>query len=85
MDPRFIDDLSQRLYRSLPENLRHLQTDLKQNLRSTLEASLSKLNLVTREEFEVQQLILQKCQKQIKELKTAILSSGKDYDESERL
>ena len=82
MDPRLIDDLSKRLSRSLPENLKHLQDDLKQNFRSSLEAGLSKLNLVTREEFEVQQLILQKCQKQIKKLKAALAEIQED---SERL
>ena len=72
MDPKFIDDLSKRLYKSLPDNLKNLQDDLKQNFSSVLEGGLNKLNLVTREEFEVQKLVLAKCRKQIAELKAEL-------------
>ena len=81
MDPKFVDDLSKRLYKSLPENLKHLQDDIKQNFSGVLESGLSKLNLVSREEFEVQKLVLAKCRKQIAELKSRLNESKNDEEE----
>ena len=81
MDPKLIDDLSKRLYKSMPENLKHLQDDLKQNFSSVLESGLSKFNLVSRDEFEVQKLVLAKCRKQINELKTKLTEITSDNEE----
>ena len=81
MDPKLIDDLSKRLYKSMPENLKHLQDDLKQNFSSVLESGLSKFNLVSRDEFEVQKLVLAKCRKQINELKAKLAEITSDNEE----
>jgi len=72
MDPKLIDDLSKRFYKNLPDNVKHLGEDLKQNFSSVLESGLSKFNVVTREEFEIQKLVLAKCRKQINELKARL-------------
>lgn len=53
-----IDRLARRLAESVPENLRAMRADLEQNFRSVLRSSLSRLDLVTREEFEVQEAVL---------------------------
>lgn len=53
-----IDRLARRLAESVPENVRALREDLEQNFRSVLRTSLAKLDLVTREEFEVQEAVL---------------------------
>lgn len=78
MDPKLIDDLSKRFYKNLPENVKHLGDDLKQNFSSVLESGLSKFNLVTREEFEIQKLVLAKCRKQINALKTRLAASDEE-------
>lgn len=72
MDPKHIDELSKRFYKNLPENLKHLGEDLKQNFSSVLESGMSKFNLVTREEFEIQKLVLAKCRKKINELQARL-------------
>jgi ubiquinone biosynthesis accessory factor UbiK len=53
-----IDKLARRLAESVPENIRAMRADLEQNFRSVLRSSLSRLDLVTREEFEVQEAVL---------------------------
>ena len=58
MDAKLIDDLAKRLAGGLPAGLQLLQSDLQKNLRAGLEAGLSHLDLVTREEFEVQRAVL---------------------------
>lgn len=65
VDPKLIDDLARRLAGSLPEGLRTLQDELEQNFRPVLQSALSRLDLVTREEFEVQSAVLAKARKQI--------------------
>lgn len=64
-DPKFIDDLSQRLHASLPEGMRVLQQDLDRNLRAAVQAALGRLDLVTREEFEVQAKVLARTRAQV--------------------
>ena len=64
-DPKFIDDLSQRLHASLPEGMRVLQQDIDRNLRAAVQAALGKLDLVTREEFEVQAKVLARTRAQV--------------------
>ncbi|NEX15803.1 MAG: hypothetical protein C1943_03970 [Halochromatium sp.] len=58
LDPKQIDDLARRLAEQAPKGLQLLQEDLSRNFRATLESGLSRLNLVTREEFDVQAAVL---------------------------
>jgi len=68
IDPRFIDDLARRLSGALPESLRSLREDLEQNFKATLQATLSRLDLVTREEFDLRAAMLEKARAQLAEL-----------------
>ena len=58
LDPKIFDDISKRVAGSIPQGLQSLQNDLQRNLHSSLEATFSRLNLVTREEFDIQQAVL---------------------------
>lgn len=71
-DPKFIDDLSQRLHASLPEGMRVLQQDVERNLRAAVQAALGRLDLVTREEFEVQAKVLARTRAQLDALSRRI-------------
>jgi len=55
-----IDKLAKKLAEAVPQGIRSVQEDLEANFRSVLRSGLSKLDLVTREEFEVQQAVLAK-------------------------
>jgi BMFP domain-containing protein YqiC len=68
IDPKTLDDLAGRLAGSLPGGLQILQDDLKKNLRVNLEAALAKLDLVTREEFEVQSAVLARTRQKLTQL-----------------
>ncbi len=59
-DPRLIDDLAQRLAGSVPESVAALRRDLEQNFKGVLAGGLAKLDLVTREEFDVQAAVLKR-------------------------
>lgn len=72
MNTESIENIARRLAESVPEGLRSVRDDLEQNFRSVLQASLSKLDLVTREEFEVQQAVLAKTRAKLEELEAKL-------------
>ena len=68
MSDESIDKLASKLAASVPEGLRTMRDELETNFRSVLRASLSKLDLVTREEFEVQQAVLARTREKLEAL-----------------
>ena len=53
-----LDELARRLSSLVPPGLKEGREELQQNFKSVLQAGLGKLDLVTREEFEVQRAVL---------------------------
>jgi hypothetical protein len=74
LDPRLIDDLARRLGGTLPESLRSLREDLEQNFKATLQAALGRLDLVTREEFDLRSDMLERAREALAELERRIES-----------
>ena len=72
IDTKILDDLAQRLARTVPTGLQVLQDDLKHNLRAGLEAGLSHLDLVTREEFDVQAAVLARTREKLEALEQLV-------------
>ena len=64
-DPRLIDDLARRLAGSVPESVMALRRDLEQNFKGVLQSQLAKLDLVTREEFDVQATVLKRTREKL--------------------
>lgn len=67
-----LDDLVGRLSSAMPSSVKHLQADIENNLKSGLESGLQKMNLVTREEFEIQSAVLLKTREKIDVLEQKI-------------
>src|SRR5688572_7278828 len=72
IDLRTIDDLARRLGDLVPPGLKDARADLEQNFRSTLQAGLGRLDLVTREEFEVQRAVLLRTREKVDALERAL-------------
>lgn len=68
MDPKTLDDLARKLADALPSGIRELRHDAEKNLRVALERALSKLNLVSREEFDVQADVLARTRAKLESL-----------------
>jgi hypothetical protein len=64
-DPRLIDDLARRLAGSVPESVMALRRDLEQNFKGVLQSQLAQLDLVTREEFDVQATVLKRTREKL--------------------
>jgi ubiquinone biosynthesis accessory factor UbiK len=67
-----IDDLAQRLAALVPPGMKEAREDLATNFRSALQAGLRELDLVTREEFDVQRCVLLRTREKIEELEQQV-------------
>jgi BMFP domain-containing protein YqiC len=68
LDLRGLDDLAQRLTALLPPGADAASEDLRKAFRTTLEAGIARLDLVTREEFDVQRAVLLKTREKLEAL-----------------
>lgn len=67
-----LDDLARRLADAVPESLRAFGRDLEGNFKAVLQAQLSRLDLVTRQEFDVQAAILERTRSKLAELESRL-------------
>jgi ubiquinone biosynthesis accessory factor UbiK len=74
MDPRFIDDLARRLSAAVPDSVAALRRDLEENFRAVLQSSLARLDLVTRQEFEVQTGVLKRTRAKLEALEARLVT-----------
>ena len=72
MESPRIDDIARRLFEGLPESARTLRRDIESNFRAVLQASLAKLDLTTRQEFEVQTRVLERTRAALVQLEERI-------------
>jgi BMFP domain-containing protein YqiC len=72
MNKDSIENLAKKLGETLPEGLRSVRDDLESNFRSVLQTGLGKLDLVTREEFEVQQAVLARTREKLEALEAKL-------------
>ena len=67
-----IDKLAKTLAETLPQGLRSVRDDLEKNFRSVLQSGLGKFDLVTREEFEVQEAVLARTRQKLDALESRL-------------
>jgi BMFP domain-containing protein YqiC len=67
-----IDDIARRLAASVPPGVRAVQQDLEDNFRAVLRASLTKLDLVSRDEFDAQTRVLERTRARLEELEKRV-------------
>jgi hypothetical protein len=65
MDAKVIEDLARRLAANVPASVRALQADLERNFEALLTSAFDKLDLVTREEFDVQRRVLERTREKL--------------------
>ena len=71
-DPKAIDDIASRLASAIPPGLNNLKEDLEKTFHAILQGALGKLDLVTREEFEVQKMVLAKTRSKLEDLEKRV-------------
>lgn len=81
LDSKLFDNLAKQLSNLIPENLKTLRDDFEKNIKITLQGMFAKLDLVTRDEFEVQARLLEKARERIIALEEKI----KLFEEQQRI
>ncbi|MBB6368907.1 accessory factor UbiK family protein [Xanthomonas sp. PPL568] len=72
IDLNHLDDLARRLSDLVPPGLRQSRDELQSTFKSALQAGLGKLDLVTREEFEVQRAVLLRTREKLEALERSV-------------
>jgi hypothetical protein len=67
-----LDELARQLAESVPKNLRALGEDLEKNFKSLLSAGFERMDLVTREEFDLQTAVLERTREKLDALQARI-------------
>ncbi len=67
-----IDDVVDKIKKLLPEDMLHVREEITRNIKATLSASLKDMDLVTREEFDVQARLLAKTRARLEELEAIL-------------
>ncbi|HRD72405.1 MAG: accessory factor UbiK family protein [Dechloromonas sp.] len=68
-----LDDLAQRLTDLLPPGMDQARADIEKNVKAALQAGFSKLDLVTREEFDVQRAVLLRTREKLALLERVLM------------
>ncbi len=78
-DPKSIEELARKLAEAMPPGLAAFKEDLEKNFKAVLQSGLAKLDLVTRQEFDIQSGVLRRSRERLEELekRIAALEQGK--------
>lgn len=67
-----IEQLAKRISDLLPNSVDNVRKDIEGNLRTGIESGLRSMNLVTREEFEVQSAVLMRTREKLDQLEKVV-------------
>ena len=81
--PGEIEDFIQQFLRLLPRDLSRSREDFEKVVRASLNATFSRMNLVTREEFDIQSQLLSNTRAAMDELEKKITSLEKELSEKQ--
>lgn len=71
-EPKILDEMAERLSKIIPQGVCEVQQDVQNNIRAALNSTFEKLNLVTREEFDVQSEVLARTRARLKALEEKV-------------
>ena len=74
LDARIFDDMASQLAKLLPPGAEELKKDFEKNTRAMLQSTLAKMDMVTREDFDIQTALLQKTTARLKELEQRVVA-----------
>ena len=76
-DPKSLEELARKLADAVPPGLAAFRDDLERNFRAVLQGGLAKLDLVTRQEFDIQSAVLRRSRERLEELEQRIAALEK--------
>jgi BMFP domain-containing protein YqiC len=79
-DQPFIDRVVAEIGRRLPADLGNLGGEVERNVRAVLNEAISRLDLISREEFEVQQQVLARTRERLEALEKDVAELERQLD-----
>ena len=79
IDPKIIDDISRKIADAIPPGVSQIKTELEHNIHSIVESYLSKLNLVSRDEFDIQTAVLARTREKLEALESELAKLEDKY------
>ena len=72
LNTKFIDDLARQISAAIPAGVKGMQEDVQKNIHTLLQGALSRLDLVTREEFDAQTQVLARTREKLEQLEKTL-------------
>jgi len=72
IQPKHLEELSRKVLDNLPKGLATVHEDMRDNLRAGLSNALTQMDLVTREEFDVQVGVLRRTRERLEALEAQV-------------
>jgi ubiquinone biosynthesis accessory factor UbiK len=67
-----LDELARQLAESVPQNLKVLGQDLERNFKTLLQSGIERMELVSREEFDVQRAVLERTRSKLEAIEARL-------------
>jgi len=78
IDPNVLDELTKRISDNLPDSVKTLQLDLEKNIKASVQGLFREMDLVTRDEFDLQTAVLERVNEKLKKLEERLSELEKD-------
>ncbi|MBK1692639.1 accessory factor UbiK family protein [Ectothiorhodospira mobilis] len=79
IDNNTLDDMVKRITEMMPESVQHLHADIEKNLKAGLSGTFQRMDLVTREEFEVQTALLERTRERLTAMESRVQALEKRF------
>ncbi|MBD2819828.1 accessory factor UbiK family protein [Xenorhabdus sp. 42] len=90
LDPKKIEQIARQIHNSMPKGVKEFGEDVEKKMRTVLQSQLNKLDLVNREEFDIQTQVLLRTreklaamEQRLNELEARVEESGKKAEQAE--
>lgn len=83
LDRHKLDEIANMISNALPDGVRHLRSDIEKNIRTALIAAFKNMDLVTRDEFEIQKKVLERTREKLDAIEAQIAAFEKQESDND--
>jgi len=83
IDPKKIEEMARQIQNAMPSSIKNLGEEVEKKIRQVLQSQLNKLDMVSREEFEVQTKVLMRTREKLGALEEKLNQLEKQLAERE--
>ncbi|MGG5216982.1 MULTISPECIES: ubiquinone biosynthesis accessory factor UbiK [Rahnella] len=84
IDPKKIEQIARQVHESMPKGIREFGEDAEKKIRQVLQAQFSRMDLVNREEFDVQTQVLLRTREKLAVLEQRLAALESKQAEAEK-